>query len=165
MQELLSFICSFIYLLFSFPYWCCYGIMYKYLDLYGWFLGKSYNQEQLELYSWYLLVGFGCLLFLIGIHFVYVDDKRVKQTKKYYKDKFQTTVVAVNKECRELIEEKAALKKQLKMWPSKEEDIVTLDNIYRNTTVYDTKALAKFRYDIKLEIAKLKDQIQAIKPF
>lgn len=165
MQELLSFICSFIYLFFSFPYWCCYGIMYRYLDLYGWFLGKSYNQEQLELYSSYLFIGFVCLFILIGIRFVYVDDKRAEERKKKYQDRLQTTVVAVNKECRELIEEKAALKKQLKMWPSKEEDIVTLDNIYRNTTVYDTKALVRFRYDIKLEIAKLKDQIQAIKPF
>ena len=139
--------------------------MYRYLDLYGWFLGKSYTQEQLELYSWYLLIGFGCLFILIIIRFVYIDDKRTKERKRNYEDRLQTTVVAVNKECRELIEEKAALKKQLKMWPSKEEDIVTLNDIYRYTTVYDTKALAKFRYDTKLEIAKLKDQIQAIKPF
>ena len=115
------------------------------------------------------LLLFICCIIVLFIVWVCLADyslaKQAKQNKKYYEDKFQTTVVAVNKECRKLIEEKAALKKQLKMWPSKEEDIVTLDNIYRNTTVYDTKALVKFRYDTKLEIAKLKDQIQAIKPF
>jgi len=139
--------------------------MYRYLDLYGWFLGREYTQEELELYSWYLLIGFICLFLLIQIPLGYLSAKRAKRTKKDYEDKLQTTVVAVNKECRELIEEKAILKKQLKMWPSKEEDIVTLNNIYQYTTVYDIKALTKFRYDIKLEIAKLKDQIQAIKPY